>query len=116
MYRIVVYKRYYDKFIQKLSDTERRKLLDVLLVFSAGKPIPPRCIKYLRNAIYEFRVTSMGNALRLFFFFYDGANIVVLLNGFRKKSQKTPKRELEQAIKLKEAYYAEKEKGRTLVS
>ncbi|MDE7090353.1 MAG: type II toxin-antitoxin system RelE/ParE family toxin [Bacteroidales bacterium] len=114
MYRIVVYKRYYDKFIQKLSETERRKLLDVLFVFRAAKPIPPQCIKYLRNEIYELRVTSMGNALRLFFF-YDGAKIVVLLNGFRKKSQKTPKREIEQAIKLKEAYYAEKEKGRTVV-
>ncbi|MDE6515147.1 MAG: type II toxin-antitoxin system RelE/ParE family toxin [Bacteroidales bacterium] len=114
MYRIVVYKRYYDKFIQKLSEAERRKLQDVLFVFRAAKPIPPQCIKYLRNEIYEFRVTSMGNALRLFFF-YDGAKIVVLLNGFRKKSQKTPKREIEQAIKLKEAYYAEKEKGRTVV-
>lgn len=51
----------------------------------------------------------MGNVLRLFFI-YDGVDIIVLLNGFKKKSQKTPRREMEQAIKLKEAYYVEKEK------
>ncbi len=79
------------------------------MVFSSGKRIPPQCIKYLLDGIYEFRVAFMGNALRLFFI-YDGADIIVLLNGFKKNSQKTPRREMEQAIKLKEAYYVEKEK------
>lgn len=109
MYRIIVYKRHYDKFFKKLSVGEKRKFLDILMVFSSGKRIPPQCIKYLRDGIYEFRVAFMGNALRLFFI-YDGADIIVLLNGFKKKSQKTPRREMEQAIKLKEAYYVEKEK------
>ena len=42
------------------------------------------------------------------FFIFDSGNIVVLFNGFQKKTQKTPKNELEKAIKLKEEYYASK--------
>ena len=41
-------------------------------------------------------------------FIFDNGNIVVLFNGFQKKSQKTPQKELDKAIKLKEEYYASK--------
>ena len=42
-------------------------------------------------------------------FIFDEGNIVVLFNGFQKKSQKTPQGEIEKAIKIKEAYYADKQ-------
>ena len=38
-----------------------------------------------------------------------GSDIVVLFNGFQKKTQKTPANEIEKAIKIKEAYYADKQ-------
>lgn len=82
-------------------------------MFSVEEKILAHCIKYLREGIYEFRVTFRGKELRLFFI-YDGNAKIALLNGFVKKSQKTPEREIRQAIKLKEAYYAEK-KERTVV-
>ena len=43
-------------------------------------------------------------------FYFDEGNIVLLFNGFQKKSQKTPRKEIEQAKKLKIEYYAEKGK------
>ncbi|MBQ2224487.1 MAG: type II toxin-antitoxin system RelE/ParE family toxin [Prevotella sp.] len=39
----------------------------------------------------------------------DNGQIVVLFNGFQKKTQKTPANEIEKAIKIKEAYYADKQ-------
>ena len=52
--------------------------------------------------------TYGGNIYRVFFIFDEG-EIVVLFNGFQKKTQKTPQNEIEKAIKIKEAYYADKQ-------
>ena len=49
-----------------------------------------------------------GNIYRVFFILDEG-NIIILFNGFHKKTQKTPKQEIEKAIKLKNQYYAEKQ-------
>lgn len=43
------------------------------------------------------------------FFIFDGNSIVILFNGFQKKTQKTPTNEIEKALKIKEAYYADKQ-------
>lgn len=42
------------------------------------------------------------------FFIYDGDTLVVLLNSFRKKKQKTPMSEIDKAVKLKNEYYEAK--------
>lgn len=60
------------------------------------------------DGIYELRTEYGGNIYRVFFIFDDG-QIVVLFNGFQKKTQKTPTNEIEKAIKIKEAYYADKQ-------
>jgi len=39
---------------------------------------------------------------------FDSGRIVVLFNGFQKKSQKTPKKEIEKALKIKEDYFKNK--------
>ncbi|WP_455667132.1 type II toxin-antitoxin system RelE/ParE family toxin [Phocaeicola sp.] len=66
-----------------------------------------RLIKFIRDGVYEFRVTYGNNEFRIFFI-YDGDTIVVLFNAFKKKTQKTPDSEIKKAIKLKEEYYATK--------
>lgn len=60
------------------------------------------------TGIYEIWVEYVSNIYRVFSFFDEG-NLVVLINGFQKKTQKTPKRELELAEKLKKQYYDEKD-------
>ena len=57
--------------------------------------------------IYELRTLYNGNVFRVFFIFDDG-NVVVLFNGFQKKTRKTPESDIELAIKIKESYYADK--------
>ena len=64
-------------------------------------------VKHICDGIYELRARHDNNIYRAFFIFDDG-NIVMLFNGFQKKSQKTPQSEINKAIKLKNEYYASK--------
>lgn len=59
------------------------------------------------DGLYELRIEYNSNIFRIFFIFDEG-NIVVLFNGFQKKSQKTPKKEIELALTLKRCYYEDK--------
>ncbi len=61
------------------------------------------------DGLYEIRVSSGNNIFRIFCFFDEG-QLVILLNGFQKKTQKTPKPEIERAKKLKKQYYEDKQK------
>lgn len=62
------------------------------------------------NGLYEIRV-QVGNDIYRIFCFFDKDNLVVVGNGFQKKTQKTPAKEIEQAEKIKKEYYAEKQKS-----
>jgi len=61
-------------------------------------------IKFIRDGVYELRIEYNSNIYRVFFIF-DEDKIVVLFNGFHKKTQKTPQNEIIKAIKIKEEYY-----------
>jgi phage-related protein len=60
------------------------------------------------TGIFEVRVEVGTNIYRVFSFFDEG-QLIILVNGFQKKSQKTPKKEIELAEKLKKQYFNEKE-------
>jgi phage-related protein len=60
------------------------------------------------DGLYEIRVEYQSNIYRIFCFF-DQGKLVILLNGFQKKTRKTPKKEIELAEKLKKEYFNEKE-------
>ena len=70
--------------------------------------LPMKFIKFIRDGLYELRMEYGGNIFRVFFIFDEG-KVVVLFNGFQKKSQKTPLHEIDKALKIKEAYYADKQ-------
>lgn len=93
--------------MEKLSSQEREKIMRALLLFETEDRIPRHYIKFVRDGIYEFRV-SYGNKEFRIFFIYDGDTIVVLFNCYTKKTEKAPKREIDKAIRLKEEYYDEK--------
>lgn len=104
MKQILAYKSYYLDFMSSLSESERLKIRKALLLLESDNKVPYHYIKYLRDGIYELRVRHAGNEFRIFYF-YDGDVIIILLNGFKKKSQRTPDRELEKAIRLRNEYY-----------
>ena len=108
MKRIIAYKNYFREFMEKLSEQERGKIKRALLLLEVEDKIPRHYISYVRDGLYEFRI-SCGNKEFRIFFVYDGDTIVVLFNCYTKKTQKAPKREIDKALKLKEEYKNEKE-------
>lgn len=73
--------------------------------------VPEKYLKHLTgtDALYELRISSGSDAFRVFCFF-DEEQLIILLNGFQKKSRKTPMQELERAKNLKTQYYEDKAK------
>lgn len=100
--KVVVYKKYYHKFIKKLESKQAEKLTDKIMLLATEKP-PEHFIKHIRDKLFEFRVGFGNNEFRIFFI-NDGDKVVVLLNCFVKKTQKTPKKEINLAMKLKKEY------------
>jgi phage-related protein len=70
------------------------------------KVVPEKFFKHLKGSdgLYEIRVKVGSNIYRIFCFF-DKGNLIILLNGFQKKSTKTPKNEIRKAEQLKQQYY-----------
>jgi len=80
----------------------------VLQIVISVQRIPTKFFKHLEDGIYEIRIEVGSNIYRIFAFFDDN-KLVVLLHGFQKKTQKTPRKELERAKKLRKDYYDDKE-------
>jgi phage-related protein len=105
--KIIAFGNYYKEFMESLNDKERLKVHYVLSLLQTEDRLPVKFIKIIREGLYELRISWNGNIYRLFFIFDDG-QIVVLFNGFQKKTQKTPASEIKKALKIKEEYYASK--------
>lgn len=106
--KIVTYGGYFARFMATLTEKEREKIQYGLLLLKEQDRIPRKFVRFIRDGLYELRTEWNGNIYRVFFIFDEG-QIVVLFNGFQKKTQKTPQREIETALKIKEAYYADKQ-------
>lgn len=91
-----------------LSEKEQQKIEFGLLLLKTQDRMPSKFVKLIRNGLYELRTEYMNNIYCVFFIF-DKGQIVVLFNGFQKKSQKTPISEIEKALRIKEEYYGDKQ-------
>jgi phage-related protein len=71
--------------------------------------VPEIYLKHIEetDGLYEIRVQHGSDIFRIFCFF-DKGQLVVLANGFQKKTQKTPRKEIDQALKIKQEYESEK--------
>ncbi len=106
--QIIYFKNYYFDFFDKQSEKVKDKIDYVLFLITVADRIPKKFFQYLEgtNGLYEIRVEYQGNIFRIFCCFDEG-NLVVLFNGFQKKSQKTPKNELDKAVKIMKEYFDE---------
>ena len=75
-----------------------------LVLLKTQDRLPTKFVKHIRDGQYELRTEYNGNIYRVFFIF-DEEKIVVLFNGFQKKTQKTPTSQITKALKIKEEYY-----------
>ncbi len=111
--QIIFYKDYFLDFYNDQTEKVKDKIEHVLFVISVAERIPAKFFQHLTgtDGLYEVRVEYQGNIYRIFSCFDEG-NLVVLFNGFQKKSQKTPTGEIEKALKIKTAYFIEKVKSK----
>lgn len=109
--KVVVYKDYFAKFYKAQDEKIKAKIGYVLDLIRFEKRVPKKFFKYLENTdgIYEARVITTFKSIRILSFFDDG-NLVVLVNCFVKKTQKTPRKEIKLAEKLKKEYFKDKKK------
>lgn len=105
--KIIAYKDCFNLFFEQLDERTQDKVLYVLMLLRTQDRLPAKFIKLIRDGLFELRIEYNSNIYRIFFIF-DGGKIVVLFNGFQKKTQKTPANEIDRALKLKEEYYASK--------
>ena len=107
--KIVFYKNHFQDFFSKQNKKVKAKIIWTFELIEDLPRIPETYLKHIENTegLYEIRVQQGSNIYRIFCFF-DQGNWVVMMNRFQKKTQKTPKKEIEIALKIKEEYNNEK--------
>ncbi|MEB2782498.1 type II toxin-antitoxin system RelE/ParE family toxin [Algoriphagus sp. C2-6-M1] len=106
---IVFYKDHFETFFETLNDKAKGKIDEVLYMISILERIPTKFFKNIQGIkdLYEIRIEYESNIYRIFCCF-DKDSLVVLFNGFQKKSQKTPKKELKRAEAIMIEYFENK--------
>jgi phage-related protein len=108
--KITFYKNYFQDFFDKQSKKVRAKIVWTFDLIEELPRVPETYLKHIESTdgLYEIRIQQGSDIFRIFCFF-DQGQLVVLVNGFQKKTQKTPKNEIYLALKLKEEYENEKQ-------
>lgn len=108
---IIFYKNHFIEFYQNQDEKVKEKIKYVLELIKQVEKVPEKFFKHLTgtDGLYEIRIEYKSNIYRVFCCF-DKGKLVVLFNGLQKKTQKTPKNELEKALSLKNEYFNLKEK------
>jgi len=106
---VIAYKDYFETFLLKQNTKVQDKIYKVIEIIETYERVPSNYLKIIKgtSGLYEARIQLGSNIWRVFCFFDEG-KLVILLNGFSKKTQKTPKKEIDQAIRLMNMYYNEK--------
>ena len=106
---IIFYKHYFKEFYVTQNEKVRRKIAQTLVWLQTLDRLPVTILKSIegKKGLYEIRIEFGGDIFRVFCCF-DKGSLVILLNGFQKKTQKTPKSEIDKAEKLMKEYYKEK--------
>ena len=103
---IEVYENYFWDFYNNQDLKVQQKIDWTITLIQTTKIVPDKYLKHLTDTsgLWEIRV-SAGNGIFRIFCFFDKGNLVLLLSGFQKKTQKTPTSEIKRAEKFKKQYY-----------
>jgi phage-related protein len=112
--KVIAYKDNFVNFYKSQDNKIQEKIEYVLDLVRFEKQVPKKFFKYLddTNEIYEVRVITTFKSIRILCFF-DKGELVVLTNCFLKQTQKTPRKEIKLAERLKKEYMVEKYGGQT---
>lgn len=106
---VILYRDYFTEFFNRQRIKVKEKISWTIDLIENHERIPQTYLKHLEGTegLYEIRVQHGNDEIRIFCFF-DKDQLVILANGFYKKNQKTPKKEIEKALKIKKVYENEK--------
>lgn len=106
---IIFYQNYFIDFYKELNPKVKEKVKYVLELIKQVERVPEKFLAPMTGyeGLFEIRIEYQSNIFRIFCCF-DHGQLIVLFNGFQKKSQKTPKTEIERAMKLKTEYFENK--------
>ncbi len=107
---VTLYKDYFANFFKKQRQKVKDKIIWTFRIIETQKQIPTDYLKHIEgtDGLYEIRVQQASNIFRIFCFFNEG-KLIVLASGFQKKTQKTPKSEIDKALKIKKEYETEEQ-------
>ena len=101
----IFYIDYFEKFFIKQSKKVKAKIIWTIELIEELERVPETYLKHIDSTqgLYEIRVKQGRDIFRIFCFFDEG-QLIVLTSGFQKKTQKTPKKEIDRALKIMEEY------------
>jgi phage-related protein len=107
---IKFYKHYFNEFYVAQTDKVRKKIAQTLVWLQTLDRLPVTILKSIegKKGLLEIRVEFGGDIFRVFCCFDEGS-LVILFNGFQKKTQKTPSGEIEKAERLMKEYFESKD-------
>ncbi|AXJ00183.1 Phage-related protein [Cyclonatronum proteinivorum] len=107
--QVIAYERHFEDFLLAQPEKVQDKIFKVIEAIETLERIPANYLKFIHGTkgLYEARIQLGSNIWRVFCFF-DQGKLVILLNGFVKKTQKTPRKEIDKALRLMNKYYEEK--------
>ena len=108
--KVIAFRNYFEDFLRSQPIKIQNKIFKVIEIIESYERIPSQYFRYISGTpgLFEARVKLGSNIWRVFCFFDQGL-LVILLNGIQKKSQKTPKKEIEKATRLMSEYFLEKQ-------
>jgi len=103
---VVAYGNHFEAFLLQQPIKVQNKIYKVIEAVEILERVPRNYLKSIKNepGLFEVRIQLATNIWRVFCFF-DEDRLVILLNGFVKKTQKTPRIEIQLATKLMKEYY-----------
>jgi len=110
---IIFFRNYFTDFFNSQSEKVKDKIDYVFFLITTFDRLPSKFFKYLKgtNGLFEIRIEYESNVFRIFCCLDEG-KLVVLFNGFQKKSAKTPRKEIDKALKIKKEYFDFKRKNK----
>lgn len=108
---VIAFKNYFEDFLLAQPKKVQDKIFKIIEAIETLERVPSSYLKFMSGTegLYEARIQLGSNIWRVFCFF-DNDKLVILLNGFQKKTQKTPKNEIDKALRLMTEYYSQKSK------
>lgn len=106
--QVLFYKHYFEDFFLAQNSKVQDNIIWTIKLIESHNQIAEKYIKHITGTkgLYEIRIQYSSEIFRIFSFFDDG-KLIVLINGFQKKSQKTPQNQIEKALQIKKAYESE---------